>query len=145
MNIQLIDNGLCAENYIYLRNEVGFSKTPIDQTQKALANGLFSVVAQCNGKNAGMGRLVGDGIMYWYIQDVAVLPEYQGQGIGKAIVKRLMQYVEEHSIPGTYTTIGLMAAKDKDAFYEKLGFISRPNDTCGSGMIKRFLVEDKEK
>ena len=105
-----------------MRNEVGFSKPPIEQTQKALANGLFSVVAQCNGKNAGMGRLVGDGIMYWYIQDVAVLPEYQGQGIGKAIVKRLMQYIEEHSIPGTYTTIGLMAAKNKDGFYEKLGF-----------------------
>ena len=38
-----------------------------------------------------------------------------------------------------------MAAKDKDAFYEKLGFISRPNDIFGPGMIKRFLVEDKEK
>lgn len=41
--------------------------------------------------------------------------------------------------------MSIMAAKDKDVFYEKLGFISRPNDTCGSGMIKRFLVEDKEK
>lgn len=41
--------------------------------------------------------------------------------------------------------MSIMAAKDKDAFYEKLGFISRPNDIFGPGMIKRFLVEDKEK
>lgn len=145
MNIPLIDNILTAEDYIYLRSEVGFSKTPLEQTQRALMNGLFSVVAECDGKIVGMGRLVGDGVMYWYIQDVAVLPEYQGKGIGKVIVQRLMQYVEENSIPGTYTTIGLMAAKGKDSFYEKLGFISRPNETCGAGMIKRFLVEDSQK
>lgn len=145
MDIQLIDNTLTAEDYIYLRSAVGFSKTPLIQTQKALSNGLFSVVAEWNGKKVGMGRLVGDGIMYWYIQDVAILPEYQGKGIGKAIVQRLMQYVKENSIPGTYTTIGLMAAKGKDEFYEKLGFISRPNETCGAGMIKRFLVEDNQK
>lgn len=145
MNIQLVDNGLVAEDYIRLRSEVGFSKTPLEQTEKSLKNGLFSVVAECDGKHVGMGRLVGDGIMYWYIQDVAVLPEYQGKGIGKAIVKRLMQYVEENSIPGTYTTIGLMAAKGKDEFYEKLGFISRPSDTFGPGMMKRFLVEDNQK
>lgn len=145
MNIQLVDNGLVAEDYIRLRSEVGFSKTPLEQTEKSLKNGLFSVVAECDGKRVGMGRLVGDGIMYWYIQDVAVLPEYQGKGIGKAIVKRLMQYVEENSIPGTYTTIGLMAAKGKDKFYEKLGFISRPSDTFGPGMMKRFLVEDNQK
>lgn len=41
--------------------------------------------------------------------------------------------------------MSIMAAKDKDAFYEKLGFIGRPNDIFGPGMIKRFLVEDKEK
>ena len=144
MTFQLIDNGLKAEDYIYLRSEVGFMKTPLDQTEQSLKNGLFSVVAECDGKNVGMGRLVGDGVMYWYIQDVAVLPEYQGKGIGKAIVQKLMQYVEENSIPGTYTTIGLMAAKGKDTFYEKLGFISRPNDTCGAGMMKRFLVGNKE-
>ncbi|MCR5501527.1 MAG: GNAT family N-acetyltransferase [Lachnospiraceae bacterium] len=29
----------------------------------------------------GMGRLVGDGVMYWYLQEIVVLPEYQGRGI----------------------------------------------------------------
>jgi len=33
-----------------------------------------------------MGRIVGDGVTICYIQDVIVLPEYQGKGIGKAII-----------------------------------------------------------
>jgi len=32
--------------------------------------------------------------------------------------------------------IGLMAAKGKERFYKKYGFIERPNDNLGAGMIK---------
>ena len=81
-----------------------------------------------------MGRLVGDGAMYWYLQEIAVLPEYQGKGIGAKIVHRLIRYVEENGIPGTKMTVGLMAVKGKEPFYEKLGFTSVPDDGAGSGM-----------
>jgi ribosomal protein S18 acetylase RimI-like enzyme len=29
--------------------------------------------------------------MYYYIQDVAVLPEYQGKGLGKKIISKLVK------------------------------------------------------
>ena len=34
-----------------------------------------------------MGRLVGDGAMYWYLQEIVVLPEYQRQGIGAQLIE----------------------------------------------------------
>lgn len=136
--IQLVDNALKPEDFIDLRVSAGLLKTPFSQAQKALQNGLFSVAAFNGERAVGMGRLVGDGIMYWYIQDVVVLPKYQGQGIGKAIVERLVQYAEENSLPGTKATIGLMAAKNKEPFYEKLGFTRRPDENRGAGMTKWF-------
>jgi hypothetical protein len=31
--------------------------------------------------------------------------------------------------------VGLFAAKGKEPFYERFGFIGRPNETLGKGMI----------
>ena len=74
---------------------------PLEQVERALNIGLFNVAAVCDGKVIGMGRLVGDGAMYWYLQEIIVLPEYQGRGIGKRIVNRLIEYIQSTAIPGT--------------------------------------------
>ena len=94
------------------------------------------ITAFCEGTAVAMGRLVGDGAMYWYIQDMAVLPEYQGKGIGKSIVERLLQHVYSCTPNGTFTTVGLMAAQGKEGFYEKLGFQAMPNAGSGAGMTR---------
>ena len=72
-----------------------------------------------------MGRLVGDGAMYWYLQEIVVLPEYQGKGIGKSIVNRLIEYIKSTAILGTIIDVGLTAVKGKEPFYEKFGFSIR--------------------
>lgn len=143
-SVKIIDNGLCAEDLINLWVAVGFledaSLYPIEQAQKAISNSLFAVSVICDEKVVGMGRLVGDGAIYWYLQEICVMPEYQGRGIGKSIVKRLIEHVEQNGLPGTRVTLGLMAAKGKESFYEKLGFDSRPNDRGGAGMTKRIVI-----
>ena len=83
-----------------------------------------------------MGRSVSDGFMYWYVQDVHVNPQYQGKGIGKEIMRHLEQFVEKSRILDTFVSIGLVAVKDKEVFYKKLGYIARPSETCGPGMSK---------
>lgn len=119
---ELADNVLSAQDFIQLKVAVGFMDRPLDQVEKALKNGLFHVSAICDGKTVGMGRLVGDGAMYWYLQDVIVLPEYQGKGIGKSIVNRLLEHIKSTAIPGTKIEVGLTSVKGKEPFYEKLGF-----------------------
>lgn len=65
-------------------------------------------------------------------------PEYQGQGIGREMLSRLMDKALSVADKGETIMINLMAAKDKEPFYEKLGFMRRPNDERGCGMT-RFL------
>lgn len=142
LSVKLVDNELKAEDFVRLRIETDFLKTPVEQAQKALENGLFNVTAICEGKVVGMGRLVGDGAMYWYLQEIIVLPEYQGKGIDRSIVNRLIEHMQEIGLPGTKVTVGLVAAKGKEPFYEKLGFSRIPEENCGSGMKKYLLLAD---
>ena len=144
MKIQYVQNKLTADEFLMLRKSVGMHEKTFAQAQKALKNGLFSISAMHDNNIIGMGRLVGDGSMYWYIQDVAVLPEYQVKGIGKEIVLRLLEFIRANSQPGTVTTIGLMAAKGKEGFYSKLGFRSRPNENEDPGMVMNMEIGPKD-
>lgn len=141
MSIELYDNLLTADDFLYIHKEMQYELEPREQIEGALKNGLFSVVAKDNGEVIGMGRLVGDGFMYCYIQDVRVLPQYQNRGIGKSIVNKLIDYVRQNGIPNTSVSIGLMSARGKESFYEKFGFIRQPGDNIGTGMIKDISIE----
>ena len=77
MEIKLIDNILKAEDFVRLRIETGFAEVPLEHARRALENGLLNVSAYYQGELIGIGRLVGDGAMYWYLQEIIVLPEYQ--------------------------------------------------------------------
>lgn len=133
---QIVDNQLTPEDLIRLKVATGFMDRPIEQVKKALANELFDVSVLHDGQVIGMGRLVGDGAMYWYLQEIIVLPEYQGQGIGRRIVNRLLEHIKENAMPGTAVEIGLTAVKGKEPFYEKFGF------SCGSSGMKKWLEID---
>ena len=125
--IELVDNILKPEDFVRLRNATAFADIPIEHARKALQNGLINVSALKNGELIGMGRLVGDGAMYWYLQEIVVLPEYQGMGIGTMIVNHLVDYAVKNSSTGKFTTIGGVSAKGKEGFYQKLGFEVIPN------------------
>jgi len=83
-----------------------------------------------------MGRLVGDGAMYWYLQEIIVAPKFQKQGIGTLIVKHLIDYAKANSLTGTFTTIGGVSAKGKEPFYEKMGF-----DIISNGIKKTVEIK----
>lgn len=118
----LIENKLEAEDFIKLKVAAGFRERPVEFVKSALRNDLYDVVALINDEVVGMGRLVGDGVMYWYLQEIVVLPKYQGQGIGTAIVNKLLNYIQEHTPEGNFTSVGLTAAEGKEGFYERFGF-----------------------
>ena len=141
MSVHYEQNTLTAKQFLALRESVGWKGVEL-QIEKALESGLYNILAKDDESVIGMGRLVGDGIMYWYVQDVIVCPEYQGHGIGKTIMDYLIRYIEKSSLPNTTVTIGLMAAKGKDDFYQRLGFISRPSEIYGAGMIKLHQIPD---
>lgn len=138
MYIEFEENVLTAAQFLTLREAVGWSGKP-QQIEKAIEKGLYNIIAKDEGRIIGMGRLVGDGVMYWYMQDVIIMPQYQGKGIGKQLAERMLEYIRQNSIAGTTVTVGLMAALGKEPFYEKMDFILRPNEKMGAGMIKHII------
>lgn len=141
MQINYKDNFINANDYVLFEAKMGDPITTKEQAERSLKNQLFSVAALDNGQIVGIARLLGDAAIFWYINDVWVLPEYQGKGIGSSMVNRLIEYVKAESLPGTSISLCLMCAKGKEGFYEKLGFIKRPHDWEGAGMEMEIDIE----
>lgn len=91
-----------------------------DALPASLDASLFGVMAFAGDKPVGMGRIVGDGAMYAYIQDVAVDPDYQGQGIGQRIVAALLDHIRASASGPVF--VGLFATDAALPLYERHGF-----------------------
>jgi len=79
----------------------------------------FAVAVERNSNKAiGMGRIISDGVSDAYIQDLVVLPEYRDSGIGKKLLKTLLNYCLSKKI----IWIGLIAEPGQNSFYSNIGF-----------------------
>lgn len=134
--IEIVENKLDVETYLDIRASVHWKVLRKEQAEKALNNSLYTVMAVENGKTIGMGRIVGDGAVICYIQDFVVRPEYQGTSIGRKMMERLIGHVEELRMDQSEMMLCLMCAKGRERFYEKFGFIGRPTENLGPGMIQ---------
>jgi ribosomal protein S18 acetylase RimI-like enzyme len=80
-------------------------------------NSRYRCFVSEQGRIVGVGRALADGVDTSYICDVAVLPQYQGTGLGKQIVGRLVELSRGHK------KILLYAVPGKEPFYRKFGFM----------------------
>ena len=135
MNIKYIERFPTAKEYNMLTDSVGWGTREESIIEEALKNTLYSLCVYDEEKLIGYGRLLGDKTIFLYIHSVMVLPEYQGKGIGRGIVTNLLKQVDEYKKVNPNIRTYLGAAKGKEGFYEKFGFVTRPNDDVGSGMI----------
>lgn len=139
--IELKENTLDLNTYLSLRASVGWKRLTQEQAKKAVSNSLYTITATRQGEPVGMGRIVGDGAVICYIQDFIVKSEYQGEGIGKQMMKKLIQHVESLRMENSEMMLCLMCAKGRETFYEKFGFVGRPTDSLGPGMIQYLKSE----
>lgn len=119
-NITVTERKPTVEEYIQLRNSVGWKILQHDKIKKGLDNSIYCVCAEEQGNIIGFGRIVGDYATVFYIQDIIVKPPYQKQKIGTLIMKKLMEYIDNNCIDDAI--IGLIAISELDKFYKKFGF-----------------------
>jgi ribosomal protein S18 acetylase RimI-like enzyme len=117
--IRKADRGEVARLYI----EAGWMK-PEEATDLSLidriVSGSFCFVGAFHGNRMiGMGRSISDGICDAYIQDVTVLKEFRGRGVGRSIMSEILKYLRTHRL----SWIGLLAEPGTRSLYEKLGFV----------------------
>ncbi|MFC1736597.1 GNAT family N-acetyltransferase [Candidatus Hydrogenedentota bacterium] len=121
------------EEFLALRKSAKWLIPDPKAVTAAMDNSLFGVCVECDGQMVGMGRVVGDCTLTFYIQDLIVLPEYQRRGYGRMMMDALMQYIHENA--AETAVIGLFSARGLETFYGSYGFIERPQKHLGPGMV----------
>jgi ribosomal protein S18 acetylase RimI-like enzyme len=122
--------------YNRLREAVGWGRMPVDVVSFSLKNSLASVCVSQGSQVLGCGRIIGDGGLAFYIQDVMVHPEHQRKGIGNSIMLALVGYLKEN-VPH-HAHIGLMDSPGADRFLAKYRYISRPLEGQGPSGLGFF-------
>lgn len=84
---------------------------------KAIKNSSTVISAWADDRLIGLVNALDDGELTCYAHYLLVRPEYQGQGIGKALIQRLKKKYAD------YLYLMLICEEEKTvAFYQKLGF-----------------------
>ena len=120
------------EDVLHLYQAVGwtnYTHQP-EMLEQALSHSLVVYLAFDGEKIVGLIRLVGDGFSSVFVQDLIVLPSYQCQGIGSALMKEALEdYKDVYQVQlvteQTEKTLG---------FYRSMGFEILSTYNC-IGMI----------
>ena len=92
----------------------------VEDARRMLANTDLAVSAWDGHRLVGFGRVLTDYVYRASIWDVIVDKEYQGQDIGTQIIERLLRHPDLRHVE-----LFWLCTRDKQAFYEKLGFSSK--------------------
>lgn len=123
-----------AADFARLRGLMGWGELSASQAELCVQRSLAFAVAYDGAQLVAMGRVVGDGAVYFYLQDIAVHPDYRGRGLGRAIVRQLEHYLAQQAPPGA--CVGLFAARGAEGFYRPFGYRERDGRALGLGMCK---------
>lgn len=104
-----------------------------DELLQGLHSSWYVLSAYAGERLVGFGRLVSDGVLHAMVYELIVLPEYQGQGIGGKILDKLVDHCREAGV----RDIQLFCARGKRVFYEKRGFVARPDDAPGMQFVRQ--------
>ncbi|MFC0407184.1 GNAT family N-acetyltransferase [Roseomonas elaeocarpi] len=127
----LIPGTPTVEDYCRLRIAAGLTPRSDTAARAALPNTIVGVVVRHGGAAVGMGRVLGDGLFYQLV-DIAVEPDHQGRGLGKAIVGGLMDALKRQAPAEAH--VSLMADGQAYRLYEQFGF--RPTAPASIGMAQ---------
>ena len=114
-----------------LCDAVGWSRRPIRKVRKAIQNS-FLVITMWEQKGnrrrlIGFSRATSDHAFNATIWDVVVHPDFQGQGLGRALMNQLIKKLRSEDI----SNVTLFADPDVVNFYKQLGFMPDPEGSKG--------------
>lgn len=115
LKIQFDTSNIIWDHVTDILKNVGMAYHNSDLNQVAFNNSYAVVFVFDNEKMVGFGRAISDGAFQAAIYDVAVIPDYQGKGIGRMIIGHIIQKCPNCNFI-------LYSAPGKDLFYEKCNF-----------------------
>jgi ribosomal protein S18 acetylase RimI-like enzyme len=104
------------DQLLALLRGAGFDRGDGLRVAQQVAGARYVVSAWDGSRLVGFARAVSDGATNAYISTVAVLPEYQGRGVGREMIARLL--AGKDGIQFVLHAGG----RDVKGFYERCGF-----------------------
>jgi len=115
LRLQLDTTNINWDMVVDILQKVGMTYHTTEIHKRAF-NNSHTIVFMFDEENlVGFGRALSDGEYQAAIYDVAILPNYQGKGIGKMIIQTIVE-----NIPNC--NFILYASPGKEKFYEKENF-----------------------
>jgi ribosomal protein S18 acetylase RimI-like enzyme len=133
----LEDRPPTVDEYVRLRVDAGLSAKAPEAARVGLANTWFGVTVRLRGEAVAMGRIIGDGGLFFEVVDIAVHPAHQRRGLGKRVMAALMAYLEANAPPSAH--VMLLADGPAHKLYEQYGF--RATAPASIGMERRIVDE----
>ncbi|MEW6539196.1 MAG: GNAT family N-acetyltransferase [Pseudomonadota bacterium] len=121
-------------DYLRLRINAGLSPKAEANAIAGLPHTWFAVVVRRDHQVVGMGRIIGDGGLFFQIVDMAIEPAHQGRGLGKAIMTALMERLHSHA-QGAY--VSLIADGEANRLYAQYGFAPTMPKSIGMAQVIR--------
>ena len=120
------------EDVFYLYQAVGWTNytNQPQMLEQALYHSLVIYLALDGEAVVGLIRLVGDGFSSVFVQDLIVLPSYQRQGIGRALMKEALEDFKE----AYQVQLATEQTEKNVGFYRSMGFETLSTYDC-TGMI----------
>ncbi len=124
-----------SEDYRRLRSVSGLAPRSAEATAAGLPNTFLAVVVEHGGRAVGMGRVIGDGGLFFQVVDIAVEPEHQGKGLGKSIMDTLTAELRRRVPAEAY--VSLIADGEAHRLYQQFGFQMTAPASVGMAMWLR--------
>jgi GNAT superfamily N-acetyltransferase/uncharacterized glyoxalase superfamily protein PhnB len=135
-NIRIVPRIPTPDEYTSLRQSVGWHGIDDpEMVDRSLAAAVFGVVAEdaATGQVVGGALLLGDNASFYYVKDVNVHPDWQAKRVGSAIMRALVEWVQENAPDSSFVT--LFTGPQLKGFYAQFGF--RPSYGMGMTIHKR--------
>jgi GNAT superfamily N-acetyltransferase len=108
-----------VDEYRALRVAAGLSPKSHEAATLGLPHTVFGVSIRDGRRLVAMGRLIGDRGCFLQVVDIAVVPDRQGQGLGKAVMAELDAWLHANA-QGAY--VSLIADGQAHRLYAQFGF-----------------------
>jgi len=131
-SVLLTEDPPTPTDYVALRALMGWGTIDEAVARRTLACSTYTACLRQEGRLLGLARVVGDGVLYFYISDVIVHPSLQGGGYGSTLMAAVMAYLRQAADPGA--TIAVLPLRGRETFYARFGFLTCPNEIFGAGM-----------
>ena len=91
-----------------------------DEIRAMFSNASLVLTAWYDGRFVGVARVLTDGVICSYLCDLAVEPDVQGRGVGKALIDAVLERCRS-------TELVLCSSEFSATYYEHIGFTKVQN------------------